>query len=80
MKSVILIDARVKNRIPMEEHAKTQLIQALAQQGTTVVERPFYRSSETGTHLLIGRQDDPLMRRALQIANLDVQSLSLIHI
>ena len=58
----------------MEEHGKTQLIQALEGQGVRVVEKTFYRPMEADACLLIGRQDDPLMRRALQIANLDVQS------
>ena len=74
MKSIQLVDTRVQNRILMEEHGKTQLIQALQEHGTYVIEKPFYRPIEADTCLLIGRHNDPLMRRALQSGKLDVQA------
>ncbi len=72
IKSLVLVDARLTNRAPVEAFAKTELIRTLERCGVTVNAGTFYEGAEESPRLLIGRQSDPWMQRALQVADLKV--------
>jgi hypothetical protein len=70
--AITLVDARLTDRTAVGDFAKDKLIQALERWEMTVNSGPFYTGTNDSITLLIGRHDDPWMRRALQVADLTV--------